>query len=89
MTRRFLLYLAAAMQKPAPPDEFYHLPEKLPVPVDDGAARHLSGMPVPAITLESTAKRRVNMAEVARERTVIYCYPRTGAPGPAGAQGLG
>jgi peroxiredoxin len=81
VTRRFLLYLAAAMQKRAPEDEFNHLPSKLPVPVDDGSARHLSGMRVPAITLESTRNRRVNMAEVARERTVIYCYPRTGAPG--------
>jgi len=82
MTRRSLLSLAAAaMQKPVPKDDFYALPPNLPVPVDDGACRHLSGMRVPAIVLLSTANRRVNMAEQARKRTVVFCYPRTGAPG--------
>ena len=38
-------------------------------------------MRVPAITLTSTAGGRVNLAELALERTVVYCYPRTGAPG--------
>lgn len=82
MTRRSLLSLAAAaMQKPVPKDEFYNLPPDLPVPVDDGAAKHLPGMRVPAIVLASTLNRRVNMSEQARQRTVIFCYPRTGAPG--------
>jgi peroxiredoxin len=40
-------------------------------------------MQVPVITLISTSNRRVNMAEAARERTVIYCYPRTGKAGAA------
>jgi len=87
MTRRSLLGLfsaagfAAQKDKPVQKDAFYKLPANLPVPVDDGAAKHLAGMPVPAITLMSTAGRRVNMAEIAHELTVIYCYPRTGAPG--------
>ena len=87
MTRRslFAFFAAArlAAQKSAstPKDAFYSLPSDLPVPKDDGAAQHLAGMHVPAITLASTANRRVNMADLARERTVIYCYPRTGAPG--------
>ena len=58
-----------------------NLPSNLPVPKDDGAAHHLTGMRVPEITLSSTAGRRVNLADLARARTVIYCYPRTGAPG--------
>ncbi len=87
MTRRSLLGLisaagfAAQKDKPLPKDAFYELPANLPVPVDDGAAKHLPGMRVPAITLVSTAGRRINLAELARERTGIYCYPRTGAPG--------
>lgn len=66
----------------------YELPKDLPVPVDDGAADHLPGMQVPSIGLMSTANRMVNLAEVSkRRRTVVYCYPMTGAPGqnlPAG-----
>jgi peroxiredoxin len=73
--------LAAQKDQSMPKDAFYTLPSNLPVPKDDGAARHLAGMRVPAITLSSTANRRVNLADLARERTVIYCYPRTGAPG--------
>jgi peroxiredoxin len=86
MTRRSLLGLfsaagfAAQKDKPVQKDAFYELPANLPVPVDDGAAKHLTGMRVPSITLTSTAGRRINLAELAHERTVIYCYPRTGAP---------
>jgi peroxiredoxin len=87
VTRRSLLAmisasrLAAQTDQSAPKDAFMTLPADLPVPKDDGAANHLTGMRVPAITLGSTANRRINLAELARERTVIYCYPRTGAPG--------
>jgi peroxiredoxin len=86
MTRRSLLTLAATSayaqkDQPVQKDAFYNLPPNLPVPKDDGAARHLPGMQVPAIILTSTANRRVNLGDIARERTVIYCYPRTGAPG--------
>ena len=90
MTRRSLLgfmtaTVARAQQEqpvtPVPKDAFYKLPANLPVPKDDGAAKHLAGMPVPPVTLVSTGNRRVNLAEQARKRTVIYCYPRTGAPG--------
>jgi len=89
MTRRSLLAslsaaaLAAQKDKPVQKDALFNLPSDLPVPVDDGAAKHLPGMKVPAITLVSTSNRRLDMAEVARERTVIYCYPRTGQQGAA------
>jgi len=90
MTRRSVLALmyasrfaeaAAEKDKPARKDAFYTLPSNLPVPADDGAAKHLAGMRMPAITLTSTAGRRVNVSDLGPERTVIYCYPRTGAPG--------
>lgn len=63
------------------------LPANLPVPKDDGGARHLKGMALPDLALPSTANRRVNLSKVAAPRTVIYCYPMTGQPGkplPAG-----
>jgi peroxiredoxin len=86
MTRRSLLALAAISayaqkDQPVKKEAFYDLPPNLPVPKDDGGANRLPGMQVPAITLVSTAHHRINLADLARERTVIYCYPRTGAPG--------
>src|SRR5215813_5332075 len=90
MTRRSVLALmyasrfaeaAAEKDKPARKDAFYTLPSNLPVPADDGAAKHLVGMRMPAITLSASAGRRVNVSDLGPERTVIYCYPRTGAPG--------
>lgn len=59
----------------------------LPAPVDDGAADHLPGATVPAISLPSTLGGAIDLGEVARERLVVYVYPRTGTPGepaPAG-----
>jgi peroxiredoxin len=56
------------------------LPPDLPVPQDDGAARHLSGMRWPDLALEATNGEQVNLAR-ARGGTVVYAYPRTGRPG--------
>jgi peroxiredoxin len=58
----------------------YVLPDDLPVPEDDGAADHLPGLEIPALTLGSS-RGPVNLAELARERLVLYVYPRTGRPG--------
>lgn len=58
------------------------LPADLPVPVDDGACKHLVGMRMPAVVLRSTANRDVDLSALAGSpRTVIYCYPMTGVPG--------
>ena len=57
------------------------LPADLPVPVDDGACKHLPGLAVPAIKLRSTRDRWVDLAAVRAPRVVVYCYPRTGVPG--------
>jgi peroxiredoxin len=90
MNRRTLLGLPLALvpvrllaQQPNLSD----LPPNLPVPKDDGGARHLKGMALPDLDLPSTANRRVNLSKVTAPRTVIYCYPMTGQPGkplPAG-----
>src|SRR5262249_48957114 len=58
------------------------LPEDLPVPQDDGAARHLTGAKLPHIPLEATDGSKVALAALAG-RSVVYVYPRTGRPGQA------
>jgi peroxiredoxin len=59
----------------------FPLPPDLPKPVDDGAAEHLIGMPIPPISLRSTGDRIVELGRLSAPRTVIYCYPMTGVPG--------
>jgi peroxiredoxin len=54
----------------------YVLPEGLPVPVDDGAADHLTGSKVPDLVLPSS-HGAVNL----RDFEVLYVYPRSGRPG--------
>src|SRR5262249_8811313 len=53
------------------------LPPSIPVPQDDGAARHLAGMKVPDLTLPATEGAAVNLSKL-KGRTVVYIYPRTG-----------
>lgn len=61
--------------------DIFSLPPKLPQPVDDGACGHLPGMKMPDVTLPSTTELAVNLGELPRGRTVLYCYPMTGVPG--------
>jgi len=56
------------------------LPPNLPVPQDDGAARHLEGMALPDLELPSTSNRRVNLSKISAPRLVLYAYPMTGRP---------
>ena len=58
------------------------LPDDLPAPQDDGAARHLTGARLPDIALAATDGSSVNLSRLAG-RTVVYIYPRTGRPGQA------
>lgn len=60
-------------------DNLYELPADLPVPRDDGACRHLTGLRLPRLALASTAGRSVDLSAL-EGRTVVYCYPRTGRP---------
>ena len=57
------------------------LPTDLPVPVDDGAAGHLVGLPMPAIVLASTRGGTIDLAALPSGRTVLFAYPMTGRPG--------
>ena len=56
------------------------LPPDIPVPQDDGAARHLAGMALPDLALPATSGTPVNLSKL-KGRTVLYIYPRTGVPG--------
>lgn len=57
------------------------LPEGLPVPVDDGAARHLPGRVLPGLALPSTDGTEVHLDGVSAGRWVLFIYPSTGKPG--------
>jgi peroxiredoxin len=67
--------------------EFSRLPSDLPVPVDDGAADHLPGSPVPDVALRSTQGGELSLADAARGLVVVYVYPRTGTPGVPAPEG--
>ena len=51
------------------------------VPMDDGACDHLLGLTIPSISMSSTRGGAVNLAKMSADRTIVYCYPRTGEPG--------
>jgi peroxiredoxin len=59
---------------------YLELPKNLPVPRDDGAAKHLTGMRLPPLTLAATDGAEVDLLGQ-KGRTVVYAYPRTGVPG--------
>jgi peroxiredoxin len=62
------------------------LPLDIPVPQDDGAARHLTGLKLPDVALPATDGQAVTLASLPG-RTVVYIYPRTGVPGVDPPQG--
>jgi peroxiredoxin len=61
--------------------DFTTLPAGLPVPEDDGAAAHLPGAALPALTLGTSDGGRVDLGGLGDGRTVVYLYPLTGRPG--------
>lgn len=69
------------MSSIAPPDW-----SSLPVPQDDGAARHLPGICIPSIPLAATDGTTVDLSRLAA-RTVVYAYPRTGRPDEPNPEG--
>jgi peroxiredoxin len=57
-------------------------PSDLPRPEDDGACSHLTDLPIPNISLPP-ASNPSNLVDISKlpGLTIIFCYPRTGAPG--------
>jgi peroxiredoxin len=60
--------------------DLFRLPDNLPVPTDDGGARHLWNSRLPEIELVATDRARVNLSRLSGP-LVLFCYPRTGRPG--------
>ncbi len=52
----------------------------IPSPIDDGAAAHLVGMPMPSLPLAATDGTSVDLSSQSG-LVVVYAYPRTGVPG--------
>jgi peroxiredoxin len=71
----------ARREKAMDAPDLLRLPEGLPVPVDDGAASHLPGRAMPALSLPATDGRQVALDALGPGRTVVYIYPMTGRPG--------
>src|ERR1700675_4402616 len=63
------------------------LPDDLPVPADDGAARHLPGRRLPGLALQATDGSQVRLDHVSAGRWVLFIYPSTGKPGADVPQG--
>jgi peroxiredoxin len=59
---------------------YLELPNDLPVPQDDGAAKNLPGTKLPQLVLAATGGSKVDLSRM-KGRTVVYAYPRTGVPG--------
>ncbi|GAB5540076.1 MAG: redoxin family protein [Salibacteraceae bacterium] len=60
-------------------DNLYKLPDELPVPIDDGAANHLTGAVLPDFSLTSTSGDQINLYR-SGGLNIVFCYPRTGRP---------
>jgi peroxiredoxin len=59
--------------------DLHSLPSDLPIPMDDGAARHLVGLHLPPMRLPSTLGAPVKL-DALSGISVIYAYPMTGRP---------
>ncbi|MEJ7757944.1 MAG: MerR family transcriptional regulator [Nocardioidaceae bacterium] len=57
------------------------LPDDLPVPQDDGAARHLPGRTLPSLSFQATDGSHLQLDQVSTGRWVLFLYPLTGEPG--------
>ncbi|KAF2812922.1 uncharacterized protein BDZ99DRAFT_460256 [Mytilinidion resinicola] len=60
----------------------YHttFPSDLPVPQDDGACAHLVNTKLASLPLTATSGEPIDLSALPG-LTILFCYPRTGAPG--------
>lgn len=58
----------------------FPLPKDLPVSIDDGACNHLPGAQVASASISATDGSLVDLSALSG-LTIVFCYPRTGAPG--------
>ena len=57
------------------------LPPDLPVPEDDGAADHLTGLALPPLRLPASTGGELDLASLAGGLLVLFVYPAMGRPG--------
>lgn len=57
-------------------DPYAPLPAELPVPIDDGAYRHLVGMRLPAITLQSSNNDAVDLSQITLQEQTVFFFSR-------------
>lgn len=58
----------------------------IPAPVDDGAARHLPGVPIAKVELPATSGAQIDLSAMPG-RVVVFAFPRTSRPGVANPAG--
>lgn len=58
----------------------------IPIPIDDGATRHLIGARMASVPLQATNGETVDLSAL-HGLTVVYAYPRTGRPGVENPEG--
>ncbi|MEU6012038.1 MerR family transcriptional regulator [Streptomyces sp. NPDC047453] len=82
--RRGFPTTTAAPEPLKEPDEMLpqadSLPADLPAPVDDGAATHLPGRTLPALSFTGTDGSAIRLDAVSDGRWVLFLYPLTGDP---------
>ena len=61
-------------------NDISQIPAGLPIPQDDGAAAHLTGMRIPPVTLAATDGSQIDLSAIPGT-VVVFAYPRTGRPG--------
>lgn len=66
--------------------DYATLPDDLPAPLDDGAARHLTGTRLPSVALPATTGKAIDLSALPG-RTIVFAYPMTGIPGVALPEG--
>lgn len=59
--------------------DLQQLPDNLPVPVDDGACDHLTGMSFPSLLIKASSGRSVDLTKD-NGIVVIFFYPMIGNP---------
>jgi len=62
-------------------NEFLSLPPDLPVPEDDGAADHLTGIQMPSVGLPATDGSIIALGNLPARCSLLFCYPRMARPG--------
>lgn len=60
-------------------DQLNELPANLPIPADDGAAQHLTGLKLPQLSLFSTDQSWVDLSRL-EGLFVLFIFPMTGRP---------